>query len=94
MQAGNHVFPYLGDAVAILSALALWATMGIYEYGGMRTVLTSVAYLIVARSMNLSRERHVLERRGGMDDPFHTMPGVDTEQPLAAELPGVDEADR
>jgi nucleobase:cation symporter-1, NCS1 family len=40
--AGNNVFSYLGDAVALLSALALWATMGMNAYGGMLTVLTGV----------------------------------------------------
>jgi purine-cytosine permease-like protein len=227
MQAGNNVFPLLGDAVAILSALALWATMGMNAYGGMLTVLTSVdsfrpikptrkariitiialgaiwfavssvittgavatvftaltlmlyllvpwtatnlidyfvvrrgeysiadlftprgiygawswrgltafaigfaaevpfmvlpglytgpvaqamggvdiawlvglvvtsvAYLIFARTLDLSREHRVLERRGGMDDPFHTLPGAVTEPPADAELPGAQEADR
>lgn len=42
MQAGNHVFPFLGTAVAILSALALCATMGMNAYGGALTVLTSI----------------------------------------------------
>jgi len=207
LQAGNNVFPFLGDVVAILSALALWATMGMNAYGGALTVLTSIdsfrpikptrnarvitiialgvvwfgvssvitsnavntvftaltlmlyllvpwtatnlidyflvrkgeysiadlftpkgiygawawrglvafaigfaaeipfmvlagvytgpvanamggvdiawlvglvvtsiVYLIFARSLNLGRERHVLERRGGMDDPFHSLP--------------------
>ena len=41
-QAGNAVVPYLGDAAALLSALALWATMGMNAYGGMLTVLTGV----------------------------------------------------
>lgn len=227
LKAGNNVFPFLGDAVAILSVLALWATMGMNAYGGALTVLTSidsfrpvkptrnariitivalgvvwfgvssvitsgavatvftaltlmlyllvpwtatnlidyfvvrkgeysiadlftpkgiygawswrglvafavgflaevpfmvlppaytgpiaqalggvdiawlvglavtsVAYVILARSIDLDRERRVLERRGGMDDPFRSMPGVDTLQPAAAELPGTDEADR
>jgi nucleobase:cation symporter-1, NCS1 family len=40
--AGNNVFNYLGDAVALLSAMALWATMGMNAYGGMLTVLTAV----------------------------------------------------
>jgi nucleobase:cation symporter-1, NCS1 family len=40
--AGNNVFPYLGDAAALLSALALAATMGMNAYGGMLTVLTSI----------------------------------------------------
>ncbi len=40
--AGNTVFRHLGDAVALLSALALWATMGMNAYGGMLTVLTGV----------------------------------------------------
>lgn len=51
-------------------------------------VVTSVAYLIFTRSLDLERERHVVERRGGMDDPFQTMPGVETERPSADELPG------
>ena len=41
-QAGNAVVPHLGDAAALLSALALWATMGMNAYGGMLTVLTAV----------------------------------------------------
>ena len=40
--AGNNVFVHLGDAAALLSALALVATMGMNAYGGMLTVLTSV----------------------------------------------------
>jgi len=40
--AGNNVFIHLGDAVALLSALALTATMGMNAYGGMLTVLTAV----------------------------------------------------
>lgn len=40
--AGNNVFHYLGDVVALLSALALWATMGMNNYGAMLTVLTGV----------------------------------------------------
>jgi NCS1 family nucleobase:cation symporter-1 len=40
--AGNNVIPFLGDATALLSALALWATMGMNAYGGMLTVLTGV----------------------------------------------------
>jgi purine-cytosine permease-like protein len=40
--AGNNVIPYLGDVTAILSALALWATMGMNAYGGMLTVLTGI----------------------------------------------------
>ena len=40
--AGNTVFNYLGDAVALLSALALWASMGMSAYGGMLTVLTGI----------------------------------------------------
>lgn len=41
-QAGNAVVPWLGDAAALLSALALWATMGMNAYGGMLTVLTAI----------------------------------------------------
>jgi purine-cytosine permease-like protein len=41
-QAGNAVLPYLGDAAALLSALALWATMGMNAYGGALTVLTGI----------------------------------------------------
>lgn len=40
--AGNNVFFRLGDAVALLSALALAATMGMNAYGGMLTVLTAI----------------------------------------------------
>jgi NCS1 family nucleobase:cation symporter-1 len=40
--AGNNVFIHLGDATALLSALALAATMGMNAYGGMLTVLTSI----------------------------------------------------
>ncbi|MFD9736581.1 purine-cytosine permease family protein [Umezawaea sp. NPDC059074] len=40
--AGNTVIPYLGDAAALLSAVALWATMGMNAYGGTLTVLTMV----------------------------------------------------
>jgi NCS1 family nucleobase:cation symporter-1 len=40
--AGNNVIPHLGQAVALLSALALAATMGMNAYGGMLTVLTAV----------------------------------------------------
>ncbi|MCU1527847.1 MAG: permease for cytosine/purines uracil thiamine allantoin [Frondihabitans sp.] len=40
--AGNNVFLHLGDAVALLSALALAATMGMNAYGGMLTVLTMI----------------------------------------------------
>ncbi|MDP5227563.1 MULTISPECIES: cytosine permease [Arthrobacter] len=41
-QAGNNVFAHLGDVAAILSALALVATMGMNAYGGMLTVMTTV----------------------------------------------------
>lgn len=41
-QAGNAVVPYLGDAAALLSALALWATMDMNAYGGALTVLTGI----------------------------------------------------
>ncbi|MFJ3958346.1 purine-cytosine permease family protein [Arthrobacter sp. NPDC090010] len=41
-QAGNNVFTHLGDVAAILSALALVATMGMNAYGGMLTVMTTV----------------------------------------------------
>jgi NCS1 family nucleobase:cation symporter-1 len=40
--AGNNVVPHLGQVVAVLSALALAATMGMNAYGGMLTVLTAV----------------------------------------------------
>ncbi|MHA7285513.1 purine-cytosine permease family protein [Arthrobacter sp. MDT3-44] len=40
--AGNSVFARLGDAAALLSALALTATMGMNAYGGMLTVLTTI----------------------------------------------------
>ena len=40
--AGNNVFHHLGDVVALLSALALLATMGMNAYGGMLTVLTGI----------------------------------------------------
>jgi purine-cytosine permease-like protein len=40
--AGNNVVPHLGQAVALLSALALAATMGMNAYGGMLTVLTAI----------------------------------------------------
>ncbi|MDQ1058633.1 NCS1 family nucleobase:cation symporter-1 [Arthrobacter globiformis] len=40
--AGNTVFVNLGDATALLSALALAATMGMNAYGGMLTVLTTI----------------------------------------------------
>ncbi|GAA1799572.1 allantoin permease [Planosporangium flavigriseum] len=40
--AGNNVIPHLGQIVALLSALALAATMGMNAYGGMLTVLTAV----------------------------------------------------
>lgn len=40
--AGNNVIAHLGDVVALLSALALMATMGMNAYGGMLTVLTAV----------------------------------------------------
>jgi NCS1 family nucleobase:cation symporter-1 len=40
--AGNNVFFHLGDAVALLSALALAATMGMNAYGGMLTILTGI----------------------------------------------------
>jgi purine-cytosine permease-like protein len=40
--AGNNVVPHLGAVVALLSALALAATMGMNAYGGMLTVLTAV----------------------------------------------------
>ncbi|WP_084598718.1 purine-cytosine permease family protein [Actinoplanes subtropicus] len=40
--AGNNVLSHLGDAVALLSALALAATMGMNAYGGMLTVLTGI----------------------------------------------------
>lgn len=41
-QAGNNVFPLLGDGTALISALALAATMGMNAYGGMLTVLTTI----------------------------------------------------
>ncbi|OMH36830.1 cytosine permease [Tersicoccus sp. Bi-70] len=40
--AGNTVIPHLGDAAALLSALALAATMGMNAYGGALTVLTTI----------------------------------------------------
>ncbi|SEB55770.1 purine-cytosine permease family protein [Arthrobacter woluwensis] len=40
--AGNTIFPSLGNVAALLSALALTATMGMNAYGGMLTVLTTV----------------------------------------------------
>ena len=40
--AGNNVFGHLGDVVAVLSAAALMATMGMNAYGGMLTVLTGI----------------------------------------------------
>jgi purine-cytosine permease-like protein len=40
--AGNAVVVHLGDAAALLSALALAATMGMNAYGGMLTVLTTI----------------------------------------------------
>jgi purine-cytosine permease-like protein len=40
--AGNTVFAHLGDVAALLSALALAATMGMNAYGGMLTVLTAI----------------------------------------------------
>ncbi len=40
--AGNTIFPNLGNVAALLSALALTATMGMNAYGGMLTVLTTV----------------------------------------------------
>ena len=41
-QAGDAVVPGLGAAVAALSALSLFATMGMNAYGGMLSVLTAV----------------------------------------------------
>ena len=41
-SAGNNVIPHLGSAAALLSALALAATMGMNAYGGMLTALTGV----------------------------------------------------
>ena len=41
-MAGNSVFAPLGDAAAILMALALAATMGMNAYGGMLTVVTMI----------------------------------------------------
>ena len=40
--AGNNVVSHLGDVAALLSALALVATMGMNAYGGMLTVLTGI----------------------------------------------------
>ncbi|GAA1148923.1 purine-cytosine permease family protein [Nocardioides aquiterrae] len=40
--AGNNVFGNLGDVVALLSALALAATMGMNAYGGALSVLTAI----------------------------------------------------
>lgn len=40
--AGNDIVPYLGDVAALLSALALWATMGMNAYCANLTVLTAV----------------------------------------------------
>lgn len=40
--AGNNVLPHLGGAAALLSALALAATMGMNAYGGMLTILTGI----------------------------------------------------
>ena len=40
--AGNAVLPHLGGVAALLSALALAATMGMNAYGGMLTVLTAI----------------------------------------------------
>ncbi|OMH25168.1 allantoin permease [Tersicoccus phoenicis] len=40
--AGNTIAAPLGDAAALLSALALVATMGMNAYGGMLTVLTTI----------------------------------------------------
>jgi purine-cytosine permease-like protein len=41
-QAGNNVFGGLGSVVAVLSAAALVATMGMNAYGGALTVLTAI----------------------------------------------------
>ena len=40
--AGNNVFGYLGSVTALLSAIALAATMGMNAYGGMLTTLAGV----------------------------------------------------
>ena len=40
--AGDNVLPHLGSVVAVLSALALLATMGMNAYGGALTVLTAI----------------------------------------------------
>lgn len=40
--AGNAIFAPLGDVAALLSAMALTATMGMNAYGGMLTVLTTI----------------------------------------------------
>ncbi|WP_205863132.1 cytosine permease [Planosporangium thailandense] len=42
VTAGNNVIPHLGQVVALLSTLALVATMGMNAYGGMLTILTGV----------------------------------------------------
>ncbi len=41
-QAGDNVVPHLGTVVALLSVLALVATMGMNAYGGALTVLTMI----------------------------------------------------
>ncbi len=42
LQAGNNVFPHLGDVTAFVSALALLATLGMSAYGAMLTALTGI----------------------------------------------------
>jgi len=58
--AGNNVFMHLGDATAILSALALVATMGMNAYGGMLTVLTSIDSFKKIRPTRAARVTTVL----------------------------------
>jgi nucleobase:cation symporter-1, NCS1 family len=53
--AGNAVFAHLGDAAALLSALALTATMGMNAYGGMLTVLTTIDSVRPIKPRTISR---------------------------------------
>lgn len=55
--AGNHVFSGLGAILAVLSTLALVATMGLNAYSGMLTVVTGVASL---RKLTLGRTVRVV----------------------------------
>ncbi len=53
--AGDNWFVPLGGLAAVLSAVGLWATMGMNAYGGMLTVLTGIDSVRPSRPTRAAR---------------------------------------